>query len=194
MLLVVCSCCYSSLAYIVTYLHADAQSTSVQPAQTFPCCVWSLMDLPGQLCLAVAGCIALRSEANSSASLITTGISPLSFPKVKGKLRFIVITPHRNAQRDEFLAALRWNQTLNAIKLPYICQDKDKIVYMQILTHYLLVLLSYELGRTSGLGLQMMHRQCQGHCSCARKLVGLCPTVKVTNVSHCNDFSFLSLM
>lgn len=69
--------------------------------------VWSWTDLPGQLCLAVVGCISLQSVASSSASLITVGISPLSFPKVKGKVRFIVITQYRNALRNAIVAAFQ---------------------------------------------------------------------------------------
>lgn len=85
--------------------------------------VWQIV--PGQLCLAAVGRIGLQSVATSSASLIALSISPLSFPKVKGKVTFIVITQYRNAQR---------NQSLYQIQLLYICQKTHMSVYVNVNT------------------------------------------------------------
>lgn len=90
--------------------------------------VWRIF--PGQLCLAAVGRIGLQSAATSSASLIALSVSPLSFPKVKRKVTFLVITQYRNARRNAIVAAFRWDQSLYTIRLLYICQRTDMSVYV----------------------------------------------------------------
>lgn len=108
-----------------------------------------------------AGCIGppiggrlLRRLLSPPPSLPTP--EPLGFPKVKAKLRFIVLAPRRNAQRDDFFFFFLNHSSIfseteppghNTACLAFVTRERQDRAYVNFQHAIVLLgLLSYRLG------------------------------------------------